>query len=222
MSGCREVDRVGGKRCLEARLRQRILYSMLLLLPLTAACVNGPRWERTVAQGKAAFEAGRYADAEAAFRDALAQAERLHWLHPYQLETNTELARLYFRMGRHADARAALGRVVARLDALYTDAHPGLARLHHDMGRASDLMNEPEVADMHYRQALPVALARPVENNLAYLYIDMAVNAARRGRRPDALQYLDLAEATARDYSPAREIFEEIRQKRAELAGRPG
>ena len=195
---------------------------MALLVAMTSACVNGPRWERTMAQGKAAVDAGRYAEADVAFRDALGQAERLHWLHPYQLETNTELARLYFRMGRHADARAALGRVVERLDALYTDAHPGLARLHHDMGRASDLLNEPGVAEQHYRRALPVALARPVENNLAFLYIDLAGNAARRGRRAEAIQYLDLAEATARNYSPAREIFEEIRQKRAELGGLPG
>ena len=174
-----------------------------------------------MAQGKAAFEQGRYADAERAFRDALAQAERLHWLHPYQLETNTELARLYFRMGRHAEAREALGRVVARLDALYTDAHPGLARLYHDMGRASDLLDEHEVAAVQYRRALPVALAHPVENQLAFLYIDMAVNAARRGRRPEAAQYLELAETTAREHSPDPAIFEEIRQKRAELGRGP-
>ena len=197
------------------------LFAVPCLALATSGCVNGPRWEQTMARAKAAFEQGRSADAEAAFRDALAQADRLHWLHPYQLETNTELARLYFREGRHADARAALGRVVARLEALYTEAHPGLARLHHDMGRASDLLNEPEVAELHYRRALPVALARPAENQLAYLYIDLAANAAKRGRRPEAVRFLDLAEATARDYSPSREIFEEIRQKRAEFGGGP-
>ena len=201
-------------------MKLRILLA-ITLAATAAACADGPRWERTMAQGKTALEQGRYADAESAFREALGQAERLHWLHPYQLETNTELARLYFRVGRHADARAALARVVERLDALYTDAHPGLARLHHDMGRASDLLNEAEVAELHYRRALPVALARPAENQLAYLYIDLAMNAARRGRRTDALQYLDLAEQTARDYSPQREIFEEIRQKRAEVGGGP-
>jgi tetratricopeptide (TPR) repeat protein len=199
----------------------RLFLAVLVATPCAAACVNGPRWEQTLARGKAAFDQGRLADAEAAFRDALAQANRLHWLHPYQLETNTELARLYFRQGRHADARAALGRVVARLEALYTEAHPGLARLHHDMGRASDLLNEHEVAEHHYRRALPVALARPVENQLAYLYIDLAVNAIRRGRRGEATRFLDLAEATAREYSPSREIFEEIRQKRAESGGGP-
>jgi tetratricopeptide (TPR) repeat protein len=199
-----------------------VLATVVSCAAITAsACANGPRWEQTMARGKAAFEQGRLADAEAAFRDALGQAERLHWLHPYQLETNTELARLYFRQGRHADARTALGRVVARLEALYTEAHPGLARLHHDMGRASDLLNEPEIAEQHYRRALPVALARPVENQLAYLYIDLAGNAARRGRRADAARFLDLAEATARDYSPGREVFEEIRQKRAEWGGGP-
>jgi tetratricopeptide (TPR) repeat protein len=205
-------------------MRGRVLAALLVLSvagPTLSGCVNGPRWEQTMARGKAAFEQGRLADAEAAFRDALAEADRLHWLHPYQLETNTELARLYFRQGRHAEARDALARVVARLEALYTEAHPGLARLHHDMGRASDLLNEHEVAEAHYRKALPVALARPAENQLAFLYIDLAVNAARRGRRPEAATFLDLAEATARDYSPTREIFEEIRQKRAELGRAP-
>ena len=199
----------------------RLIFLVMVATAGAQACVNGPRWEQTMARGKAAFEQGRHADAELAFRDALAQADRLHWLHPYQLETNTELARLYFRVGRHADARAALGRVVARLEALYTDAHPGLARLHHDMGRASDLLNEHEVAEHHYRKALPVALARPVENQLAYLYLDLAVNAIRRGRRAEAARFLDLAEATARQYSPSREIFEEIRQKRTESGGGP-
>jgi len=161
-------------------------------------------------------QAGDYTGAERSLRDALDQAQRLHPLHPYQLETNTELARVYFKMGEYERGKAALASVIGKLEVIQSEEDPGLARLHSELGRVCDLLGQLDEASAHYLRALPVALKVPVENRLDYLYLDMAVNAARRKRTAEADEYFSNATKAAQVLHPGGPIFEEIKQKRAE------
>ena len=167
--------------------------------------------------GRTQFQAGQFEASERTFLDALAQADRLHPLHPYQLETNTELARLYFKMGANDRGKAALQRVISKLEVLQNPDDPGLARLHGELARACDRLGQLEEARVHYQRALPVALKMPKENQLDYLYLDMAVNAARRKQVAEADEYFTNALTAAQVLHPGGAIFEEIRGKRAEF-----
>jgi tetratricopeptide (TPR) repeat protein len=180
----------------------------------TIACVNGPRWEATMARARQERERGDYAAAERSLLDALAHADRLHPLHPYELETNTELARLYFKTGDNAKAKEALTRLVGKLETLYRPDHPSIGAMHGDLGRACDALGQFEEARAHYVKALAVALKVPAQNALDYLYLDMAVNAQRRGRMAEAETLFGQAETAARQLHPGGPIFEEIRAKR--------
>lgn len=191
----------------------RLLIAGLVAV-LTIACVNGPRWETTMARARQERERGDYAAAERSFVDALAQADRLHPLHPYELETNTELARLYFKTGDFAKAKDALKRLVGKLETLYRNDHPSIGAMHGDLGRACDALGELDEASAHYAKALAVALQVPAQNAIDYLYLDMAVNAQRRGLAAEADALFARAESAARQLHPGGAIFEEIRTKR--------
>ena len=191
--------------------------ALLLLISAVAvsACVNGPRWEQTMAQAKAERERGDYASAERSLLNALAQADRLHRLHPYQLETNTELARLYFKTRDFVKAKDALTRLVSKLETLYRADHPSIGAMHGDLGRACDALGQLDEARGHYAKALAVALQMPAQNALDYLYLDMAVNAQRRGLAAEADDLFNRAETAARQLHPGgSSIFDEIRQRR--------
>jgi tetratricopeptide (TPR) repeat protein len=192
--------------------------SRLLIAGLAAtvavACVNGPRWEATMARARQERERGDYAAAELSLLDALAQADRLHPLHPYELETNTELARLYFKAGDFGKAKDALTRLVAKLETLYREDHPSVGAMHGDLGRACDALGQLDEASAHYTRALAVALQVPAQNAIDYLYLDMAVNAQRRGLRGEADALFARAESAARLLHPGGAIFEEIRARR--------
>ena len=185
-----------------------------LVAALTAACVNGPRWEATMARARQERERGDYAAAERSLLDALAQADRLHPLHPYELETNTDLARLYFKTGEFAKAKDALTRLVGKLETLYREDHPSIGAMHGDLGRACDALGQLDEAHTHYVKALAVAVQAPAQNAIDYLYLDMAVNAQRRGLAEEANALFARAEAAARQLHPGGAIFEEIRTKR--------
>jgi tetratricopeptide (TPR) repeat protein len=192
----------------------RLLMALIVTL-LTTACVNGPRWEATMVRGKQERERGDYAAAERSLLDALAQADRLHRLHPYQLETNTELARLYFKTGEFAKAKETLTRLVGKLETLYREDHPSIGAMHGDLGRACDALGELDEASSHYAKALAVALQVPAQNAIDYLYLDMAVNAQRRGLNAEADALLTRAESAARILHPGGgPIFDEIRARR--------
>ena len=185
-----------------------------LVAVLTSACVNGPRWESTMARGRQERERGDYAAAERSLLDALAQADRLHPLHPYELETNTELARLYFKTGEFEKAKDALTRLVGKLQTLYREDHPSIGAMQGDLGRACDALGQLDEAHAHYAKALAVALQVPAQNAIDYLYLDMAVNAQRRGLTAEADELFARAESTARQLHPGGAIFDEIRAKR--------
>ena len=185
-----------------------------------AGCVNGPRWEAAMQRGKQQLQAGDLNAAEHSFNDAFEQAQRLHRWHPYQLETNTELARLYFKMGSYDRGKAALVRVIERLEVLQNAEDPGLGRLHSELGRVCDLLGQYDEARAHYLRALPVAMKTPAENQLDYLYLDMAVNAARRKAFAEADQYFENAQTAAQVLHPGGAILEEIRARRAEMRSR--
>jgi tetratricopeptide (TPR) repeat protein len=185
-----------------------------LVAVLTGACVNGPHWESTMARARQERERGDYAAAERSLLDALAQADRLHPLHPYELETNTELARLYFRTGEFEKAKDALTRLVGKLQTLYREDHPSIGAMQGDLGRACDALGQLDEAHAHYVKALNVALQVPVQNAIDYLYLDMAVNAQRRGLTAEADALFARAESTARQLHPGGAIFDEIRAKR--------
>jgi tetratricopeptide (TPR) repeat protein len=191
----------------------RLLLAALVAV-LTTACVNGPRWEATMARARQERDRGDYAAAERSLLDALAQADRLHPLHPYELETNTELARLYFKTGDVGKAKEALTRLVGKLETLYREDHPSIGAMHGDLGRACDALGEFDEAHAHYTKALAVALQVPAQNSIDYLYLDMAVNARRRGLTAEADALFASAEATARQLHPGGAIFEEIRARR--------
>ena len=188
--------------------------ALLVSALAVSACVNGPRWEQTMAQAKAERERGDYASAERSLLDALAQADRLHRLHPYQLETNTELARLYFKTGDFLKAKDALTRLVGKLETLYRPDHPSIGAMHGDLGRTCDALGQLDEARGHYAKALAVALQVPAQNALDYLYLDMAVNAQRRGLPAEAEDLFNKAETAARQLHPGGAILEEIRQRR--------
>ena len=187
---------------------------LVLVAAIMAGCVNGPRWEATMARAKQERERGDYAAAERSLLDALAQADRLHPLHPYELETNTELARLYFKTGDFAKAKAALTRLVSKLEVLYREDHPSIGAMQGDLGRACDALGELEEARAHYQKALAVALTVPAQNAIDYLYLDMAVNAQRRGLAAEAETLLNRAETAARQLHPGGPILDEIRSRR--------
>ena len=190
------------------------LLMVSLVAALTAACVNGPRWEATMARARQERERGDYAAAERSLLDALAQADRLHPLHPYELETNTDLARLYFKTGEFAKAKDALTRLVGKLETLYREDHPSIGAMHGDLGRACDALGQLDEAHTHYVKALAVAVQVPAQNAIDYLYLDMAVNAQRRGLTDEANALFAKAESAARQLHPGGTIFEEIRTKR--------
>ena len=167
-----------------------------------------------MAQARLQRDRGDYGAAERSLLDALAQADRLHPLHPYELETNTELARLHFRTGEFAKAKAALTRLVGKLETLYRSDHPSIGAMHGDLGRACDALGQVDEAQGHYAKALAVALQVPAQNAIDYLYLDMAVNAQRRGLSAEADALFARAEAAARQLRPGGAIFEEIRAKR--------
>lgn len=181
---------------------------------VAGACVDGPRWEATMTQARQQRERGDYAASERSLLDALAQADRLHPLHPYELETNTELARLYFKTGEFGKAKDALTRLVARLETLYRNDHPSIGAMHGDLGRACDALGQLDEARTHYDKALAVALQVPAQNAIDYLYLDMAVNAQRRGLTVEADALFAKAESAGRQLHPGGAIFEEIRAKR--------
>ena len=185
-----------------------------LVAVLTIACVNGPRWEATMARARQDRERGDYAAAERSLVDALAQADRLHPLHPYELETNTELARLYFKTGDFGKAKDALTRLVGKLETLYREDQPSIGAMHGDLGRACDALGQLDEAQAHYAKALAVALKVPAQNAIDYLYLDMAVNAQRRGLTDEADVLFARAESAARQLHPGVGIFKEIRSKR--------
>ena len=191
----------------------RLLIAGLVAV-LTSACVNGPRWESTMARARQERERGDYGAAERSLLDALAQADRLHPLHPYQLETNTELARLYFKTGEFEKAKDALTRLVGKLQTLYREDHPSIGAMQGDLGRACDALGQLDEAHAHYEKALAVAQRVPAQNAIDYLYLDMAVNAQRRGLPAEADALFARAEAAARQLHPGGQIFEEIRQRR--------
>jgi len=190
------------------------LLMVSLVAALTAACVNGPRGEANMARARQERERGDYAAAERSLLDALAQADRLHPLHPYELETNTDLARLYFKTGEFAKAKDALTRLVGKLETLYREDHPSIGAMHGDLGRACDALGQLDEAHRHYVKALAVAVQVPAQNAIDYLYLDMAVNAQRRGLAEEANALFARAEAAARQLHPGGAIFEEIRTKR--------
>ena len=66
----------------------------------------------------------------------------------------------------------------------------------------------------HLLRALAVALQVPAQNAIDYLYLDMAVNAQRRGLAVEADALFSKAEAAARQLHPGGQIFDEIRQRR--------
>ena len=192
------------------------LMTAVIAAMLVAACVDGPRWEATMARAKQERDRGEYGAAERSLLDALAQADRLHRLHPYQLETNTELARLYFKTGEFGKAKAALVRLVGKLETLYRDDHPSIGAMHGDLGRACDALGQFDEAREHYQKALAVAMTAPTQNAIDYLYLDMALNAQRRGLVAESQSLLDKAEAAARLLHPGGSpIFDEIRRVRA-------
>ena len=191
----------------------RLLIAGLVAV-LTSACVNGPRWEATMARARQERERGDYTAGERSLLDALAQADRLHPLHPYELEANTELARLYFKTGEFAKAKDALTRLVGKLETLYRQDHPSIGAMHGDLGRACDALGQLDEAHTHYETALTVALQVPAQNAIDYLYLDMAVNAQRRGLTAEADALFARAESAARQLHPGGAIFEEIRAKR--------
>jgi tetratricopeptide (TPR) repeat protein len=188
----------------------RLLIAGLVTV-LTSACVNGPRWEATMARARQERERGDYTTAERSLLDALAQADRLHPLHPYELETNTELARLYFKTGEFAKAKDALTRLVGKLETLYRQDHPSIGAMHGDLGRACDALGQLDEAQTHYAKALAVAVQVPAQNAIDYLYLDMAVNAQRRGLTEEANALFAKAESAAGQLHPGGAIFEEIR-----------
>jgi tetratricopeptide (TPR) repeat protein len=157
---------------------------------------------------------GDYAAAERSLLDALAQADRLHPLHPYELETNTELARLYFKIGDFGRAKEALTRLVGKLETLYRWDHPSIGAMHGDLGRACDALGQLDEAQAHYAKALSVALKVPAQNAIDYLYLDMAVNAQRRGHTAEADALFASAESAARELHREAAILQEIRAKR--------
>ena len=167
-----------------------------------------------MADARVARERGDYAASERLLLDALAQADRLHPLHPYELETNTELARLYFKTGDYQKAKAALLRLVSKLESLYRGDHPSIGAMHGDLGRACDALGQFDEAREHYAKALDVALKVPAQNALDYLYLDMAVNAQRRGRPDEADDLFRKAEIVAQQLHPGGPIFAEIQAKR--------
>jgi len=192
---------------------RRLLIAGLVAV-LASACVNGPRWEATMARARQERERGDYTAAERSLLDALGQADRLHPLHPYELETNTELARLYFKTGEFAKAKDALTRLVGKLETLYREDHPSIGAMHGDLGRACDALGQLDEAHAHYVKALAVAQQVPAQNAIDYLYLDMAVNAQRRGLTEEASALFARAESAALQLHPGGAIFEEIRQRR--------
>ena len=192
---------------------RRLAFGLVLGV-LSFGCVNGPRWEATMTRAREERERGDYSGAERSLLDALAQADRLHPLHPYELETNTELARLYFKTGDFGKAKEALTRVVTKLETLYREDHPSIGAMHGDLGRACDALGQLDEASAHYTKALAVALRVPAQNAIDYLYLDMAVNAQRRGLAAEADALFAKAEAAARQLHPGGPIFDEIRSKR--------
>jgi tetratricopeptide (TPR) repeat protein len=195
---------------------KRVVFALTITLCFSG-CVDGPKWERTMAEARRQMEAQQYAEAERSLLSAYDQANRLHRLHPYLLETDIELAQLYFKIGAYDREKAALTRAITRLEIVENEAHPGLAALYADLGRACDLLAQYDEARTHYLRALPVAEKRPAENELDYLYLDMAVNAARRKQIAEADAYFARATAVAQTLHPGGTIFEEIRAKRAEV-----
>jgi tetratricopeptide (TPR) repeat protein len=170
-----------------------------------------------MAEARRQMEAQQYTVAERSLLDAFAQASRLHRLHPYLLETDLELAQLYFRMGAYDREKVALARAISRLEIVENEAHPGLARMYADLGRACDLLGQRDEARLHYLRALPVAERLPAESQVDYLYLDMAVNAAHRKQMAEADDYFAKATAAAERLHPGGTIFEEIRARRAEV-----
>jgi len=194
----------------------RVVFALTVTVCLSG-CGDGRKWERTMAEARRQMEAQQYAEAERSLLSAYDQANRLHRLHPYPLETDLELAQLYFKIGAYDREKAALTRAIKRLETVESEAHPGLARLYSDLGRACDLLAQYDEARTHYLRALPVAERLPVENELDYLYLDMAVNAARRKQIAEADGYFAKATAVAQRLHSGGTIFEEIRAKRAEV-----
>ena len=198
-----------------SRYAMRAIAALSIAL-VAGACVDAGHWERTVAAAGAQRDAGQYELAERTLLDALEQAEALHRLHPYQLVANTELARLYFKMRDYERARLTVIRLLEKLETLHSSEHPGIGSLYADLGRACDQLGRFDEARDHYRKALPAALREPVQNELDYLYADMAVNASYRKAHGEADEYFAKAEETAQRLNRAAAIGY-IRSMRSKL-----
>jgi tetratricopeptide (TPR) repeat protein len=190
--------------------------AVFLIALAAAACVDARRWERTMADARAQLSAGQYDLAERNLLDALQQADALHRLHPYQLVTNTELARLYFKKRDYERARQTVLRLVDKLEALYAADHPGTGSLYADLGRACDQLGRFDEAREYYRKALPAALRHPSQNELDSLYLDMAVNARHRQAYGEAAELFAQAETTAHRLHRPIAVIESIRSQRSQ------
>jgi tetratricopeptide (TPR) repeat protein len=193
----------------------RRLLIAALIAALTSACVNGPRWESTMARARQERERGDYAAAERSLLDALGQADRLHPLHPYELETNTELARLYFKTGEFEKAKDALTRLVGKLQTLYREDHPSIGRCRATWAAPCDALGQLDEATHALRESPAWPSRCPAQNAIDYLYLDNGGERAtpRSSRRKRTLLFAK-AESAARQLHPGGPDLREIRAKR--------
>lgn len=138
--------------------------------------------EALLQQGLTHHQAGRLAEAEACYRQVLAEVPA----HPHALNL---LGVIASQVGRHDVALGLIGQAIA--------AKPGVAEFHNNLGLALQALGRLADAEMAYRQSLRLNNRYPeAYNNLGTVLQDM-------GKQENALESFKNALSLRRDYAEA-------------------
>jgi len=156
---------------------------------------------------------GRFADAEARARDALAIAERGRDSDSRDaLSASITLGAALFAQGKEEEAEQALARAAAGEKQMGKDS-PDASRLHDLLGRVYEKRGRFAEADAEYRRAIDIERRTGGESGFVLRATRYARFLIARGRDRDALeQYRGALEAIDRLFASTRGLDEEIRQ----------
>jgi tetratricopeptide (TPR) repeat protein len=154
-----------------------------LLLLITASCAHVGDWETHMSAGMTTYEQGRYGEAEAALREAVAAAERFGADDPRVAAGLNALANVYVRDGRSDQAEVLYRRALRIREAALGPNHPDVATIVNNLAGLATLEGRFAEGGALYTRALEIrekALGRDdpstavVVRNLAGLYVSQA------------------------------------------------
>src|SRR3990167_8172014 len=136
---------------------KRFVTGVLCLWLWTAdAAAQSEAWRKYMADGMAAYQQGRYADAATALQAAVKEAEAGGPESPAMAYANLNLGMVYQALGRHAEAEPLYKHALAILEGALGAMHPDVATRLNNLADLYSAQRRYSEAEPLYKRSLAI------------------------------------------------------------------